>query len=324
MWSQHGCVGRIAPGSAVALTAYVTTRFVRVVAVAAALVALGSVFIAFVRPWYLDWGATADEQRKSLPGDEILPGPATQQTRSIPIRAPVEAVWPWLAQIGQDRGGFYSFDLLENLVGCDMPTTDVLRPERQAWYPYQHLWMYPPSGVNAIGFATLRALVPGRALGFGTRAVGTDVLEPEDGSWSFVLEPQPDGTTRLLIRGRGVARRSWFGVAFDRGIFEPMHFAMERRMMIGLKDVVETGTRSPRLNHLHIVLWTFVFGVFVIALVRTLVVKAWGRDLALAVAAAIVFQVLTLRQPSTLVGVPLTILLVALLARRYVVRQRPS
>ena len=90
------------------------------------------------------------------------------------------------------------------------------------------------------------------------------------------------------------------------------------------KDLVETGTRSRRLNHLHIVLWTFVFGVFVIALVRTLVVKAWGRDLALAVAAAIVFQVLTLRQPSTLVGVPLTILLVALLARRYVVRQTPS
>ena len=165
--------------------------------------------------------------------------------------------------------------------------------------------------------------MPGRALGFATRVIGTNVLEIEDGSWSFVLVPQPDGTTRLLTRGRGVARRSWLGAAFDRAIFEPVHFAMERRMMIGLKEVVESGARSRRVNHLHVVLWTVVFGVFAIALVRAFVTQHWPQDLALAVAAAFAFQLLTLRQPSTLVGVPLTVLLVVLLVRRDGARPRP-
>lgn len=90
-------------------------------------------FFLFVRPWYLQWGATDDEARRPLPGDEIVRNAAGQETRAITIEASADRVWPWLAQIGQDRGGFYSYDLLENLVGCEMPTEDYLRPEKQSW-----------------------------------------------------------------------------------------------------------------------------------------------------------------------------------------------
>src|SRR5258708_7784175 len=78
---------------------------------------LAVAFFALARPWYQHWGATEEEVWRSLPGDEIVAGAITQQTRAITIEAPADRVWAWLAQIGQDRGGFYSFDFLENLVG---------------------------------------------------------------------------------------------------------------------------------------------------------------------------------------------------------------
>ena len=77
------------------------------------------------------WGATDEERRKPLPGDELVADPVTTSTRAITVDAPVEAVWPLLAQIGQDRGGFYSYDWLENLAGCKMHNADRVHPERQ-------------------------------------------------------------------------------------------------------------------------------------------------------------------------------------------------
>ena len=98
-----------------------------------ALSAIGANFLAYTRPWFLQWGATPAELTRVLPGDEIVPNAVSQYTRAVTVQAPVEQVWPWLAQLGQDRGGFYSFDLLENIVGCQMPVDDVLRASKQTW-----------------------------------------------------------------------------------------------------------------------------------------------------------------------------------------------
>src|SRR5438552_14659566 len=119
--------------------------------------------------------------RRPLPGDEIIASAVAQQTRAITIDAPVAHIWPWMAQLGQDRGGFYSYDLLENIVGCEMPTDDLLRPDRQSWSIGDKLWMYPSDKAGGAGFATLRAYVPGRALSFGTHILGTPPTAPEDG-----------------------------------------------------------------------------------------------------------------------------------------------
>lgn len=267
-------------------------------------------FLAAARPWYLNWGATDEERRRVLPGDEILANPAAPQTRAITIGAPVERVWPWLAQLGQDRGGFYSYDLLENLVGCEMPTRDHLRPDRQSWELGDKLWMYPPRKAGGIGFATLRAMVPGRALAFGTRRVGTPAGAVEDGVWSFAVEPVDAGATRLLVRGQGEVARGWLGTAFDRSIFEPLHFVMERRMMIGIKQLAE-GTGRPRwLNHLHVGLWILVFGTCVSSIAMVLGGWRWRRALVGVAASAVAFQVLTLAQPP----IALAVLLVAAVA----------
>lgn len=287
-------------------------RSVRGLALVGALAAPCVVFFTFVRPWYRQWGASPEEQRMTLPGDAIIPNAAGQGTRAITIHAGVDRVWPWLAQLGQDRGGFYSFDLLENLVGCEMPTTDMPRPDKQSWRLGDKLWTYPQDKAGGVGFATLRAFVPGRALGFATRSTGTSLDEPEDGSWSMVLQPVTDSTARLLIRGRGAPGRSLLGAAFDRSIFEPAHFVMERRMMIGIKQLAEGSSRGRFWNHTHVVLWTIAFGLFITAAVMVLRAKNWRRPLAGFLGAGILFQVLTLVQPSPLLGALLLANLIAL------------
>jgi ketosteroid isomerase-like protein len=260
-------------------------------------------FFEFVQPWYARWGATDEEVIARLPGDEIVQGAVSEQTRAITIHAPVERVWPWLAQLGQNRGGFYSYDALENLVGCDMPTEDVLRPDKHAWAIGDRLWMYPPEAAGGIGFAVLRDYVPDRVLAFGTHIPGA--ADIDTGSWAFVLRPLDKDTTRLLVRSRvqTTATTTWLERTFDRAVFSPMHFAMERRMMIGLKDVAETGTRSRLSNHVQVGLWTVTLALLIVAVVLVFARRFWGRALAVACAAVVLFAYLTLRQPSLFFGV---------------------
>jgi hypothetical protein len=85
----------------------------------------------FGRRWQLSWGATEPESHAALPGDELLGSADLTATRAISIRASADGVWPWIAQLGQGRGGFYSYDLLENLVGCDIHSSDRIVPEWQ-------------------------------------------------------------------------------------------------------------------------------------------------------------------------------------------------
>ncbi len=270
----------------------------RLLAFLGALAALAIAFGVYVRPWYLRWGASSDETHRALPGDSIVPDAARQETRAITIQAGADRVWPWVAQIGQTRGGFYSYDLLENLVGCDMPIQDYLRPEAQSWQVGDSLWMYPRDKADGIGFATLRVFIPGRALGFGTHAPETSPSAPEDGSWTFVVEPRADSTTRLLIRGRGAPGRSLLGVAFDRSVFEPMHFAMERRMMTGIRQLAEGGDRDRLGNHIMVALWTVAMLLTFLAAILVFTRDRWIRTLVAFVASAALFQVLTLGQPA--------------------------
>jgi len=199
-------------------------------------------------------------------------------------------------------------------VGCRMPTVDILRPHKQTWAIGDKLWMYPPEGAGGQGFATLRTLVPGRALGFGTHAVGTPVTAPENGSWAFVVQPLDRHTTRLLFRGRGAAR-SWAGAAFDRSIFEPVHFAMERRTLIGIKQLAEGEDRHRWANHLQVVLWSVTFAIWLWSGLAVFRRARWQRPLAGFMASAVVFQFLTLGQPPVVIGLAVVTALGAALFR---------
>jgi hypothetical protein len=285
----------------------------RVLALALALGVVATFYALVVRPWLLSWGSTAGERERALVGDDIAPG-AVSTTRALSIDAPVAAVWPWLAQLGQDRAGFYSYEILEDLAGCQMPRAEGILPGAQEWKTGDSLWMYPPEKLDGVGSAPLRAVVPGRALAFATWRAGTAHLRTPDGSWAFVLEPSESGDTRLVVRSRGIAPRSLGALLFDRAVFEPMHFAMERRMMEGIRGFAEGRTPRTRVGDAAEVLtWTGVFAVFVWSVVAVLRRPHWRLPAVVAALAASGFLFLTLLQPMPLVGAIVLADLVAML-----------
>ena len=185
------------------------------------LVALGAaapaVYLLAVRPWHLRWGATDQEVRKPLPGDELVPEPGIESTRAVTVQAPVEAVWPWLAQLGQDRGGFYSYEWLENLAGCRLRNADRIHPEWQQRAVGDWVLLHPASGMKVARFEPERVFA----------------LE---GGWYFVLEPGANRTTRLIARSR--VPRGLQALSYGL-LVEIPHFVMERKMLLGLKERAE-------------------------------------------------------------------------------------
>jgi hypothetical protein len=187
--------------------------------------ALGLGVIAY-RQWLrrpvLTWGATAAEADSRLPGDELLERPDGGSTRAITIDAPASAVWPWIAQMGPSpRGGAYTYDWIENLLGLDMHSADRVLAE------YQH---------PAVG----------DTIGYGPNRMRLERVEPEhvlawrseDGNWvwTFVLDER-DGSTRLVSRNR--FRLPTLAARIGMAPMEPASLLMERKMLIGIKQRAE-------------------------------------------------------------------------------------
>lgn len=217
----------------------------RLVVVTAGLLLAGAYHVA-IRPWHRRWGASEDEARGPLPGDDLLPDATDQVTHAIEIDASARAIWPWLVQIGQGRGGFYSYDVLERAVGADIHNVDRIVPEHQDLEEGDVVRLapkdYPVSSPESA--PEVARLDPDRAL----------VLKPPGESpawtWAFVLEPIDADTTRLIARTRSVPSRSSIGPpaafprvsrAIDYLFWEPAHFVMERKMLHGIKRRAERG-----------------------------------------------------------------------------------
>jgi hypothetical protein len=180
------------------------------------------------RRWHLRWGATPDEVAASLPGDDLLPQAQFRPTRAITVEAPPEAVWPWLVQVGCQRAGWYSNDLMDNL---GHPSSreiigDLQHLEVGQWVPMSPVG--PPNAVNAFrvaDFETNRWLL----------------WTKPDSTWVWQLTPTEHGRTRLVTRVH--AARDWkhhpglalLGVL----LMEFGDFAMMRRMLLGIKARAE-------------------------------------------------------------------------------------
>jgi hypothetical protein len=280
----------------------------RLAALLGVLAVLLAALLWVVRPWYLHWGATPEEYGGVLPGDELSPGPVND-TRAIEIAAPAERVFAWVSQLGQNRAGFYSYTALENLVGCKMPEVRHLDPALQRWSVGDKLWMYPPQQLQGMGHATLLRYDPGRALVFGTHTPLDPPGSPPTGLWSFIVTPTGDESARLLTRGSGGSMPSLLGRAFTRTVFEPLHFAMERRMLEGIRALAEGRPISPVTDTLQLWAWAVTFALFIASGVLALIRTRPAQHLLGFAAAGVVFQVLTLVQPTPIVSVSLVIAL---------------
>jgi len=176
-----------------------------------------ALYAVVIRPWHLRWGAESEDEYGDLPGDELLPEEGTKIIHAVTIDAPVEEVWPWLAQLGQDRGGFYSYEWLENLAGCEMKNAERIHPEWQHRELGETVHLHPAGGLRVSVFEARRAL--------GLEGWGT-----------FVVESAGADRTRLIARG-GVP--SGLGAVAYCVLMEIPHFLMERRMLLGIKARAE-------------------------------------------------------------------------------------
>ena len=197
---------------------------------------VSGIYVVVVRPRINQWGATDEEHQSTWPGDQLVARPSFVWTNAITIKAPAAQVWPWLVQLGQGRGGLYSYDWLENLIGCDVHSTDRILPAfqtplrvgdrviRMARYaPYALVAVFEPQRALVLGHIkdTCADLAAGRARS----------------SWAFMLRPVGQDSTRLFVRCRGNSL-----MACLQG---PVQFVMQRKMMLGIKQRAERNWLTP-------------------------------------------------------------------------------
>ncbi len=209
----------------------------------AAVAAAGAGAWAAVRPRLLAWGATCDEVVRPLRGDDLVANPLYVTTHAITVRAPAAAVWPWLVQLGQNRGGFYTYDVLENLMGLDIHSADAIRPEWQDLRVGEDFVTLDPDGSMKMTVAVLK---PERAFVIRSGAPGKPPQEPGSffrgelaWSWGFYLEPLGEDATRLIIRSRAAWADTLVARLTKPLLLEPVHFLMEERMLRGIRDRAE-------------------------------------------------------------------------------------
>lgn len=194
--------------------------------------------LAFVTPFQRTarshWGLSAEEAAKPRPGDECIPEPLWSWTHGIEIDAPVERVWPWVAQVGADRAGFYSYEWLENLAGCQLQNAESLHTE---WIHRigDNLMIHPKAPpIPVVRVEPNRCLVAFAPADETARAKGRPWAAA---SWAFILDPLDGERCRLLSRFRTACSRD-FARRLAQGptLLEPIGFAMDRRMLLGIRE----------------------------------------------------------------------------------------
>jgi hypothetical protein len=178
-------------------------------------------------PWMDRWGATESEITASLTGDELVPSPRITYTRAISIAATPEKIYPWIVQLGAEKGGMYSYSWFEtNILRCELINADRIHEEWQNLKVGDPMKMCP--GTSGPPPYEIAILEKDRAIVMGHKDNGTWVEV-----WQFSLVPQENGVTRLVIRSRNAAQ-GWF---WD--VIRPGEFVMMRGMMLGIKERAE-------------------------------------------------------------------------------------
>lgn len=197
----------------------------------------GSAYTLLLRPRILNWGATSEDVHGYFPGDEIVAGGKRGGTMAITIDAPPSRVWPWLMQMGCDRGGWYSWDHLDN---GGKPSAVNVQPKWQR-VTVGDRWASVPSGR---AWFMVAALEPARFLALRTSLdVRGRPFEPTgprprfyyDSVWCFLLRELPDGRTRLVVSGYATGRPSLLYALAGVLFWEPAHLVMQTRQLAELK-----------------------------------------------------------------------------------------
>lgn len=214
--------------------------------VATTAVALGAAGLSSWHPM-TRWGATPQEVDEELPGDEIVGQANYRTTHAVTVAAPVDLVWSWLVQLGQGRGGFYSYDWLENLLRLDIHSAEQIVPD------YQHLAvgdlvrLVPEGTQPPLQFAVTRVEPPHLLVlgpdGSRQEAFRTKMPYP---CWTFRLTSSAGDATRLVARFQSDFEPSLMGLVAYKYLLAPVHFVMERKVLLGIKHRAERKERTDQ------------------------------------------------------------------------------
>lgn len=201
-----------------------------------ALIAWNLVATPFIGRGRLRWGTVGTEAVDPLPGDELVPEAKWSYTLGVDVDAAPAEVWPWIAQIGQGRGGFYTYQALENMVGCKITNTTEILPEHQHPAVGNAIYLHPTAPPLHVEIVD----PPGALV-----LLGSPVDNGADESWGmstwqFIVNPGPDGGSRFLTRGRYDHGPDWKSrLTFGRFPIEVISFVMSRKMMLEIKRLSE-------------------------------------------------------------------------------------
>ena len=188
--------------------------------------------------WLRNWGSSTAERERVWPGDGFVSPDHTACTRAIDVAVPPEAIWPWLVQFGLGRAGFYSYELLERLLGIPVRNVESIVPGFQNLEVGDEILLHPKA--PGIPVAALKA---GRHLCFG-RVEGQHVAagRPDPArSWSMYVEPVAGSSSRLLLRGCiEPPRRPTLAKRLGMLVGEPVDFIMEQRMLRTIRRLAES------------------------------------------------------------------------------------
>jgi hypothetical protein len=193
-----------------------------------ALVIAAALVTPFLSHWHR-WGATDNEVNRALPGDEFVPRPRGGYTQAISIQASPHQVWPWLVQTGQGKGGFYSYELLENMVGCNIHNADRIFAEYQDIKLGDKLVMHPKA--PAIPVVVIESE---RALAYGGRQD-----ENTANIWIFFISEEKRGT-RLVSRWVFDYKSGFVNRVAYNWLLVPIAAVMQRKMLLGIKQRAES------------------------------------------------------------------------------------
>jgi hypothetical protein len=215
-------------------------KFLKVVGILTGIAVLTVIVMVVLMSSMDRWGATEAEITASFPGDTLVSSPRVVYNRAITIKATPEQIYPWIVQLGAEKGGMYSYSWFEtHILQCELINADRIHEEWQGLQVGDKVKMCP-GDFGPVPFE-VALMEPNSAIVMG---------HYENGAWSdtwhFVLIPNTDGTTRLVLRSRD-AKVGWF---WD--VLRPGEFIMVRGMLLGIKEraerLAETGYIPPQVT----------------------------------------------------------------------------
>ncbi|MBT3363180.1 MAG: hypothetical protein HN929_11995 [Chloroflexi bacterium] len=206
------------------------------------------IILPFLRSKLRKWGSTKEELARELSGDDLIEDMKGWYNHAITIKATPAAVWPWIVQLGQNKGGFYSYELLENIAKSKIHNVDRIVPEFQDTAIGDAVMMTPtaaPYIVSAIDSG--RAFILRLRVNLETQQT-VNVAEPlppkyQDGSWLFLLEETSEGKTRMITRSRNKWNQSKTNTFFY-GLFGIISMVMDRKMLKGIRKRAEKAAKA--------------------------------------------------------------------------------